>query len=117
MKINTINNQIFEAKKFRLPIKTIDYSHPELMKYAKVTKNVCMYKEFSNPNAENLYKLAEKTNDIKEKIRLYQEMGDYTIINAGDSYKAFQKSLDEFLYGKGIMGFFRKLLGKTKPLY
>ena len=100
MKINAINNQNFEARKFRLPIKFLDFSNPDLMQYAKATKEVNMAKVYSNPNAKDLYEKAMKTQDAEEKARLLLEMGDYEIVN----------------YGTGIIGFFRKLFNIKGPV-
>ena len=93
MKINTINNQKFEAKKFRLPIKTVDLTNPELIALGKQEIKVNWYKVFENPNAGALYKQAQKTKDWQEKVKLLAEMGHYEIVE----------------YGTGLIGWFRKL--------
>ena len=84
MKINAINNQNFEARKLRLPVKTLDLTNPELINYGRQTKNVNMVKEYSNPNAKVLYNEAMKSNDIKEKARLFSKMGEFELYDFGD---------------------------------
>ena len=93
MQVGIINSQNFKAQRFSLPIGS----------------EVELYKEYSNPNAQNLYNLAQKTINLKERASLYSKMGDYTIIDKRNTYKSFQKSFNEYVYGKGISGFFRKL--------
>ena len=75
MRINSIDNQIFQAKKFRLPIKKLIIPHLG-------TIDVNCMKEYDNPNAEMLYKKALQTSDIKEKAELLSQMGDYRILDA-----------------------------------
>ena len=95
MQIQAINYQTnFEAKKFRLPSREPIYFQDRLC-----TKWVFMAKEYSNPNAKDLYMKAQATNDWKEKTKLYNEMGHYK----------------QLVYGTGIVGFFRMLFDKPKP--
>ena len=93
MKVQVISSPKFEAKRFKLPIGF----EPGL------------YKEYSNPNAQSLYNLAQKTANLKEKVSFYRKMGNYTIIDKRNTYNSYQKSFNEYIYGKGISGFFRKL--------
>ena len=93
MKINSINNQNFEARKFRLPIKKVDLTNPELIALGKQEVEVNWYKVFENPKAGALYKQAQKAKDWQEKARLYAEMGHYEVVE----------------YGTGLIGWFRKL--------
>ena len=93
MKVQVISSQQFEAKSFKLPI---GFGSE-------------LYKEYSNPNAQSLYNLAQKTTDLKEKASLYRKMGNCTIIDKRNTYNSYQKSFNEYIYGKGISGFFRKL--------
>ena len=93
MKINVINNQIFEARKFRLPIKTVDLTNPEIMALGKQELAVNWYKVFEKPKAGALYKQAQNTKDWQERAKLYAEMGHYEIVE----------------YGTGLIGWFRKL--------
>lgn len=75
MLVRKIDNQPF-AGKFRLPVNHIVYTrHGE-----KVwKKRLHCVKEFSNPNAQELYNQARKAKDINEMTRLYNEMGDYEL--------------------------------------
>ena len=77
---NIKNNQYFtaKAKKFRLPVQSYIYTIDGIPIWSRRCNAV---KEFSNPNAEQLYKQAKKTKDIKEKARLYSEMGHYELID------------------------------------
>lgn len=74
------NNQSFEAKKFRIPVDVI--AKPEGMpwcyKYSLPGKWV---REYDNPEAEAIYKKAQKVKDIDEKIALYKQMGHYELKN------------------------------------
>ena len=74
MQINSISNQVFQAKKFQLPINEISTR----WWYKKVN---CA-KVYDNPNAETLYKKAQQTEDLKEKAELLYQMGDYRLIDA-----------------------------------
>ena len=96
MQIDKLSQSI--QTKFRLPI----------------SSEVGLYKEYSNLNAQYLYNLAQKTNNLKERAYLYRKMGDYAIIDKRNSYKSYQKSFDEYVYGKGVFGFFRKFFNKAR---
>ena len=98
MKINAVNNQHFEARKFKLPIKTVDLTNPEIMALGKQEVEVNWYKVFENPKASKLYKQALNATDWQEKARLYAEMGHYEIVE----------------YGTGLIGWFRKLFDIRK---
>ncbi len=98
MKINAINNQKFEARKFRLPIKKVDLTNPEIMALGKQEVEVNWYKVFENPKANALYKQAQKAKNWQEKAHLYAEMGHYDIVE----------------YGTGLIGWFRKLFDIRK---
>ena len=84
MRIQALNNQNFEARKLRLPVKYLDLTNPDLIEYGRQLKKVNIIQEYSNPNARKLYSEAKKTSDIKEKMRLLSEMGDYEIYDFGD---------------------------------
>ena len=98
MKINAINNTNFEAKKFKLPIKTVDLTNPELMALGKQEVEVNWYRVYENPKAKTLYKQAQKTKDWQERARLYSDMGHYEIVE----------------YGTGLIGWFRKIFDIRK---
>ena len=80
MRINSIDNQSFESKKFRLIIGDQMYAHvgTTMTNFKTFGRYV---QEYSNPKAEELYKQAKKTSNIKEKVRLYDEMGHYELKN------------------------------------
>ena len=86
MNVQVIGNQNFEAKKFRVPVRSLDLTNPELIQYGRSIKKVNMIKEYSNPKAEFLYKQAQKSNNIKEKMRLYAEMGNYELYEFEDGF-------------------------------
>ena len=83
MKINAINNQNFEARRFRLTVKKMDLTNPDLIQYGRQFKSVNFVKEYSNPEAESLYKKAIETKDMREKARLLSEMDDFELIDFG----------------------------------
>lgn len=100
MDIQPINTVQFQSnKKFRLPIKfeTYDRFGSGLFNFRTLPGRYV--KEYSNPNAESLYKQALQTTDWKERVRLYREMGQYRVINV---------SLRE-----RIMDYFNKLFLKS----
>lgn len=78
MQINSINNTAFEAKKFRLIVDATYYDRVDgaLLNHRNVGKYV---KEYSNPKARDLYNQAQKSTNVKEQIKLYNEMGDFEI--------------------------------------
>ena len=76
MIVNKINNLSFCSKKFRLPINNIEYNIDGRPLWSKKANSV---KEYSNPKAKELYKKAQKSSDIREIAKLYEEMGHYEI--------------------------------------
>ncbi len=88
MKVSKIDNQPFESKKFRLPINNMVYTIDGIPIWSK--KAHCV-KEFSNPNAKELYKKAQSAKDIKEMTKFYTEMGHYEIkeMNFIEKFKSF----------------------------
>lgn len=84
MHVKAISNQTFEAKKFRLPIKNLQ------TKWGYIP--VDCVKEFDNPQAEELYKKAQQTSNLKEKVALLLQMGDYKIID-----NSLEKQINKFL--------------------
>ena len=98
MNIQAINAQTFGAKKFRLPVKSAIIGHPD----AGIAKRkVNWVKEYENPNAEALYKQAQNTNNLEEKLRLLDEMGEYRLIDIEQenylarAFKEMQKFLNK----------------------
>lgn len=79
MKVQNINSQNFEAKKFRLPIKKIDFTHPDLLRYGRSEISVNYVKEYENPNAKEIYKQAMKIKDPFERAKKLAEMGHYEL--------------------------------------
>ena len=69
------------VKNFRIPLGDIDYTDIKLLGLVPSTiVKTTMMKEYDNPNAKLLYKQAMRTKDFKERIRLFNEMGDYRIV-------------------------------------
>ena len=73
MQINPVSNQSFESNTFRLPLKEI--------KTRWWSKKVDCEKVYDNPIAEQLYKKAQQTTDLREKADLLYQMGYYRIVN------------------------------------
>ena len=73
MRVDSIKYQTFEGNKFRLPIKNLQ------TKWG--VKRVDCIKEYNNPRAEELYEKAQQTKDLKVKINLLSQMGDYRVID------------------------------------
>lgn len=97
MNIQPISAQTnFGAKNFRVPMNRLEY--PDMSLGIVFSKKMFCAKEYSNPNAEKLYKQAQSAKTWKEKARLYNEMGHYKLL----------------VYGTGIKGFIRKLLSRPK---
>ena len=107
MKINAVNNQNFEARKFRLPVKTLDVTNPELIQYGLQTKKVNFVKEYSNPKAEVLYNKAQQTSNIKEKMRLLSEMGEFELYDCGSGFSG-KIHMNIFLALSKFFDFFQK---------
>ena len=76
--IQGYSNQSFTAKKFRLPIEGITLSLNGTPVYSDSFKG---YREYSNPNAEQFYKKAQKASNITEKLLWLAKMGDYKIVD------------------------------------
>ncbi len=91
MRVNSIDDNAFKAKKFRLVVNAVDYDRVggRLTNFKNVGKYV---KEYSNPTAKELYEQAQKTKDVKEQIRLYEEMGDYEL----KSLNLFERLREKF---------------------
>lgn len=76
MNIQAVNNQNFQAKKFRLPVTVIE---PKL-KNPFMTRTREVIYEFSNPQAKSLYHQAQREKSFQRRIELYEDMGGYKII-------------------------------------
>ena len=100
MRLQATNNTTFEARKLRIPVNKIvlDVSEHWIIPDNKLTVRGNWSKIYENPNARTLYKQAQKTNDSKERIRLYAEMGHYDIVS----------------YGQGLIGWFKRLFDIRK---
>lgn len=82
MRVQNINSQNFEAKKFRLSIKALDFTEPKYGMGAPRFKIPVNYvKEYENPNAEQIYKEAMKIKNPLERVKKLDEMGDYKLID------------------------------------
>lgn len=87
MKINSITGQNFEANKFRLPIKKVQTKWGDFP--------VDCVKEFSNPKAKELYRLAQQTENLEERAAILSQMGEYRIID-----NSAEKTVNRFLNSK-----------------
>lgn len=70
MKIQAIDNQIFQSK-FRVTM--MSFTRPEGEKILTTTK----YKVYDSPFAKDIYERAKKTKDPSEKEKLMALMGTY----------------------------------------
>ncbi len=83
MHINQIdiiqNNLTFENKKFRVPIKLVDYDRigTSLINFRNLSGK--WVREYSNPNAKEIYKQAQKEKNLNKKIQLIRSMGHYAL--------------------------------------
>ena len=79
MYISSISNRMFEAKKFRVPIELVDYDRigTELVNFRKYSGR--WVREYPNPNAEEIYKQAQKEKDLNKKMQLLSSMGHYEL--------------------------------------
>ena len=76
MKINPINDQNFEAKKFRIPVKT------EFVRKDNIVHETRMIvKEFSNPKAKVLWNKALEENNLSKKMKYLNAMGEYKLVD------------------------------------
>ena len=96
MKICAINNQKFEAKKFRLPLKIVKDTESVRTSLNFVSKQTDLpgiyVMEYSNPKAKELYERAQKTTNLEKKLDLLEKMGDYKVINIAE-----EQTLAQFL--------------------
>jgi len=96
MKIQGLNNINFGAKKFRLPVKivknteSITAMQPWGYKDEFVSGN--FVREYNNPKAEEYFNKAMASNNIDEKMRYLDKMGDYKIIDIN-----LEQQLDKFI--------------------
>ena len=97
MKINAINNQNFEAKKFRLPLKIVKDTESVKANITYASKQTDLpgvyVMEYSNPLAKDLYEKAMNTKNLEEKLNLLEKMGDYKVIDIAEEQK-IEKFLD-----------------------
>ena len=85
-------SRTFTAKKFRLPVKNITYTIDGITVWSKKCN---LAKEFSNPNAEQLFNQAQQAADLKERARLLEEMGDFELVDMN-----LKKGISDFLQRK-----------------
>lgn len=85
MNIQSISSVNFEAKKFRLPVKIVKPRKSVNTSEAWVNKDEFVsgnfVREYSNPKAEKYFNKAMASNNIDEKLRYLDKMGDYKIID------------------------------------
>lgn len=100
MKIQTINNTQFQAKKFRLPVKMVKQTTDFSMSDQYVSKDTLVsgnfVREYSNPKAKKYFDKAMATTDIDKKMYFLEKMGDYKIIDISLEQKrdSFIKAAD-----------------------
>ena len=83
-----------KVKPFRIISESLTYTHfgTSLVNFRKPAKYVM---EYNNPKAEELYKKAQATKNIYEKVALYEQMGHYELKSLSikerlqDSFKKF----------------------------
>ena len=87
MKVQSVLNQEysrknlnFGAKKFRLPIDVIT-KQAGFDWYSEYSLGGKWVREYDNPNAESIYKKAQKVKNVDEKLTLLKQMGDYQLKN------------------------------------
>lgn len=78
MKIQAVNNQCFGNNKFRVPV-TLVTRTAEDVHFCFPIRIGGYVKEYSNPEAKDIYTKLQKTKDIRELARLDEQMGDYKI--------------------------------------
>ena len=93
------SNSINQIKPFRIVADELMYTHigTSLIHFKKPAKYVMEYK---NPRAKEFYQKAQDTKDISEKIKLYEQMGDYELkaLNFKEYIKdVFKIFLEKFL--------------------
>lgn len=91
MNIQAINSPNFCSKKFRLPVKTAIVGN---MRDGIANKKVNWVKEYSNPNAKNLWEQAMNETSLTKKLNLIDEMGEYRLVDLEQEKfiaKAFKK--------------------------
>lgn len=82
MRINAIssNNITDKGIRFRLPVK--EYMTGIDPVKGEITHVSCNYMMvYKNPDARKIYKQALAAADIKEKARLFDEMGEYELVD------------------------------------
>ena len=95
MRINSISEQNFESKRFRIVVEPNLYSTigSSVIRFKTSSKYV---KEYSNPRAEEIYNKIQKSNDIYEKAALTEFLGHYELKELNFKEK-FQSVLDKLL--------------------
>lgn len=69
--------KIMQDKTLRIPIT----EKVTVVNGEKFVRKCNMVKEYINPDAQRIYKQLKKTHDLQDRLRLYQEMGEYKIID------------------------------------
>ena len=78
MKTQIVSNTNFGNNKFRVPV-TIVTRTVEDIHYRFPIRKGGYVKEYSNPEAKDIYKKLQQTKDIRERAKLDEQMGDYEI--------------------------------------
>lgn len=101
MRVQNVNLQIFAGKKFKLPLKTVDLTHPDFLAYGRTEFPVNYVKEYENPEAEKIYKEAMKIQNPFERGKKLAEMGHYKLIDMSFKERArrfFNKIIMDLLW-------------------
>ena len=91
MKTQVINNQNFEAKKFRI------IKQPGGAVFGKELNFMPYVEEYSNPNAKQLYNQMSEETNLRKRMKLKKELGYPKIkpLNTIEKIKLFFKKMFE----------------------
>ena len=91
------------VKNFRIPLGDIDYTDIKLLGLVPSTiVKTTMMKEYDNPNAESIYKKAQKVKNVDEKLTLLKQMGDYQLKNISLKVGLYDTTIANCLKRNGI---------------
>lgn len=103
MRVNLNNSQVFEGKKFRIPVKIVkptDSISHKMSSYGKNTQIPGNFvKEYSNPKAEEYFIKAQNAKSVDEMLKYLDAMGDFKIIDIEN-----EKRVNKFLNNLNVLG-------------
>lgn len=99
MRIRGINNQIFTAKKFRIPVRIVKENSDPFLLNSRSAKREHLVKgnfvrEYDNPKAEEYFYKALNADNVNEKLEYLDLMGEYKLIDI-----ELEQKLDTFMKG------------------